>query len=171
MPKRFLQRIMPDPNQLKTNRNLRFLHRWLQDGNIWRLNRRAAAGAFAVGLFIAFVPLPSQMILAAVGAILLRVNLPLSVALVWVSNPLTMPPLFYFCYRVGASILRTPAEHFSFHLSWEWLVTTMAHIGPPFLLGCLVCGLFSGLIGYVMISQLWKFSTIRKYQKRRRLRR
>ncbi|MFM2476796.1 DUF2062 domain-containing protein [Celerinatantimonas sp. MCCC 1A17872] len=168
MPKRLLQRIMPDPEQLKTNKNLRFLGRWLQDGNLWRLNRRSAAGAFAVGLFMAFVPLPSQMIMAAALAVLFRVNLPLSVALVWVSNPLTMPPLFYFCYRVGAYILRTPAEAFHFELTWQWVIETMAHIGPPFLLGCLVCGVFFSFVGYLSISQLWRYSTIRRYQNRRR---
>ncbi|CAG9296624.1 DUF2062 domain-containing protein [Celerinatantimonas diazotrophica] len=168
MPKRLLQRIMPDPEQLKANKNLRFLGRWLQDGNLWRLTRRSAAGAFAVGLFMAFVPLPSQMIMAAALAVLFRVNLPLSVALVWVSNPLTMPPLFYFCYRVGAYILQTPAEAFHFELTWQWVIETMSRIGPPFLLGCLVCGIFFSLVGYLSISQLWRYSTIRRYQNRRR---
>ncbi|MFM2484144.1 DUF2062 domain-containing protein [Celerinatantimonas yamalensis] len=167
MPKRILQRIMPDPEQLKQNKNLRFLSRWLQDGNLWRLTRRSAAGAFAVGLFMAFVPLPSQMLLAAAGAVLFRVNLPLSVALVWVSNPLTMPPLFYFCYRIGAVALQRPTEQFHFQLSWQWLIETMAHIGPPFLLGCFICGVFFSLLGYISVSQLWRYSTIRRYQQRR----
>lgn len=168
MPRRLLQRIMPDPEQLKKNKHLRFLGNWLQEANLWHLNRRSAAGAFAVGLFMAFVPLPSQMVFAAAGAVIFRVNLPLSVALVWVSNPLTMPPLFYFCYRVGALVLQTPAEKFHFHLSWQWLLVTIEHIGPPFLLGCLICGLVSSLVGYIAISQLWKFSTIRRYQNRRK---
>jgi len=55
----------------------------------------------AVGLFCAFVPLPIQMLLAAAAAIIFRVNLPISVGLVWITNPVTIPPMFYFCYKVG----------------------------------------------------------------------
>ena len=43
--------------------------------------------AFFVGLFVAFMPIPGQTIAAAVLAVLLRCNLPLSVGLVFVTNP------------------------------------------------------------------------------------
>ena len=95
MTKKFIQRFLPDPTWIKNHQSLRFLGDWLHDPNIWHLNRRSASMAVFIGLFIAFVPLPSQMLMAAVLAVLLRVNLPLSVLLVWVSNPITMPPLFY----------------------------------------------------------------------------
>ena len=105
MPKKFLQRLMPDHRTIREHRHLRFLGTLLHDPNLWHLNRRSASGAFAVGLFVAWVPVPFQMLLGAIGAILFRVNLPLSAALVWVSNPLTMPPLFYFAYLVGGWLL------------------------------------------------------------------
>ncbi|WP_159217560.1 DUF2062 domain-containing protein, partial [Klebsiella pneumoniae] len=82
----------------------------LYNPNLWCLNRRSAAGAFAVGLFMAFVPLPSQMIMAAGLAIVLGVNLPLSIALVWITNPITMPVIFYFTYKLGAWLMGTPAQ-------------------------------------------------------------
>jgi Uncharacterized protein conserved in bacteria len=93
MPKKFFQRYMPKRETLRDNKALRVFGSLLHDPNLWCLNRRSASGAFAVGLFMAFVPLPSQMIMAAGLAILFGVNLPLAVALVWVSNPITMPVL------------------------------------------------------------------------------
>ncbi|MGB1541119.1 MAG: DUF2062 domain-containing protein, partial [Cycloclasticus sp.] len=70
----------------------------IHNQNVWHLNRRSFAGAISVGLFIAFIPLPAQMLIAAAAAIALHVNLPVAVATVWVSNPITMPPLFYAAY-------------------------------------------------------------------------
>ncbi|MFP3345629.1 DUF2062 domain-containing protein, partial [Halomonas sp. SIMBA_159] len=77
-----------------------------------------ARGAFAVGLFFAWMPIPFQMVASAAVAIPMRVNLPLSVSLVWLTNPLTMPVLFYLSYLVGCVVLRTPIEHFAFEASW-----------------------------------------------------
>ena len=74
------------------------------------------------------------MVLAAGLAILVRVNLPISVALVWVTNPLTMPPMFYFAYYVGVHLLGMPPVDFELSFSWEWLRSVMSTIGTPFLL-------------------------------------
>jgi uncharacterized protein (DUF2062 family) len=49
-----------------------------------------------VGLFCAFIPVPFQMLLAAPSAIIFSANLPVSIALVWITNPITMPPIFFF---------------------------------------------------------------------------
>ncbi|WCE28622.1 DUF2062 domain-containing protein [Vibrio sp. SCSIO 43137] len=166
MPKKFIQRFMPDHDVIKRQKALRIFGNVLYNPNLWCLNRRSASGAFALGLFMAFVPLPSQMIMSAGMAIVLGVNLPLSVALVWVSNPVTMPIMFYFCYKVGALILHTPSQQFHFELSWDFIMNQMSTIGPPFLLGCLVCGIACSLIGYFGIRGLWRYSVVRSWQQR-----
>ncbi len=95
MPRKFIRQFMPNPDVIKRQKALKIFGNVLYNPNLWCLNRRSAAGAFAVGLFMAFVPLPSQMIMSAGVAIMCGVNLPISVALVWISNPITMPFLFY----------------------------------------------------------------------------
>ncbi|NIQ12825.1 MAG: DUF2062 domain-containing protein, partial [Gammaproteobacteria bacterium] len=82
----------------------------------------------SIGLFVAFLPIPFQMLVAAVLAILFRVNLPISVALVWISNPLTMAPMFYFCYWLGSKLLSLPPQDITFELSIEWMQTTFLGI-------------------------------------------
>ncbi len=145
---------MPNHDVIKRQKALKVFGNVLYNPNLWCLNRRSAAGAFAVGLFMAFVPLPSQMIMSAGVAIICGVNLPLSVALVWISNPITMPLLFYFAYKVGAMVMHVPPQPFHFELSWEFILQQMHTIGPPFLLGCLICGILAawrvtlGLEGY-----------------------
>jgi uncharacterized protein (DUF2062 family) len=171
MPKKFLQRLMPDHRTIREHRHLRFLGTLLHDPNLWHLNRRSASGAFAVGLFTAWVPIPFQMLLAAIGAILFRVNLPLSAALVWVTNPLTMPPMFYFAYLVGGWVLGgASVDHIAFELSFKWLTTELVLIWQPFLLGCLIMGLLSAATGYLVIRGLWWLHLV-KYHRSRKLRR
>jgi uncharacterized protein (DUF2062 family) len=168
MPKKFIKRLMPDHRTIREHKHLRFLGTLLHDQNLWHLNRRSASGAFAVGLFMAWVPVPFQMLLGAIGAILFRVNLPLSTVLVWVSNPLTMPPFFYFAYIVGAWLLGEPTSgHVAFELSYEWLATELVLIWQPFLLGCFVLGVFSALCGYLTVRGLWRLHLIKHYNARK----
>ncbi|MFQ3236755.1 MAG: hypothetical protein ACI9C4_002328 [Paraglaciecola sp.] len=138
----------------------------LHDPNLWHLNRRSASGAFGVGLFFAFWPLPFQMWLAAAAAIPLRVNMPLSVATVWITNPFTMPPIFYGAYLVGATVLGHSTQAFKFELSWHWVVQSLETIGPAFLLGCGICSIFFGLAGYFTLNYIWRFSAIKAWQHR-----
>lgn len=170
MPKRLIKRWLPDQDKLKEHKHLRLFGKLLLDANLWHLNRRSAAGAFAVGLFMAWIPLPCQMLLAAGGAILFRVNLPLSVALVWLSNPVTMPPLFYGAYLVGCQLLGHPAQHIDIQFTWAWLVSVFETLAPPLLLGSLVLALLSALMGYAFIRTFWRINTVRQWQKRKEAR-
>ncbi len=167
MPKKLLQRWMPDPGLVQRHKHLHLITPWLGNQQLWQLNRRSAAGAFAVGLFVAWVPLPCQMLLAAAGAIAWGANLPIAVALVWLTNPLTMPPLFYLAYQCGARLLGMPPVEFHPDLSWQWLLSVMTTIGWPFLLGSAVLAVISGLAGYVGIEGLWRLSISRKLKLRR----
>jgi len=138
-----------------------------QDPNLWHLNRHSASGAFGIGLFFAFWPVPFQMWLSAFAAIPLRVNLPLSIATVWLTNPMTMPPIFYGAYKVGAWVLGTDVGEFEFQLSWEWLMGSVNTIGPAFLLGCMICSVVFGSLGYATMNFLWRRSVIKSWQARR----
>jgi len=167
MAKKLIKRIMPDHESIKNSKHLQIFGSLLHHPNLWHLNRRSIAKAFAVGLFFAFVPVPFQMVLAAGFAILVHANLPLSVALVWVTNPLTIPAIFYFCYLVGTWILGVPEQSFNFQASWQWVIESIETIGPAFLLGCGVLGVIFAIIGYFGIHILWRYSVIKHWNKRK----
>ncbi|MFK5894896.1 MAG: DUF2062 domain-containing protein [Pseudomonadota bacterium] len=155
MPKKLIKKYMPDPELIRTHKHLKIFGSLLHNPFLWHFNRKSVSGAFAVGLFCAFVPIPFQMVLAAAIAIMVRVNLPLSVALVWISNPITMPPLFYAAYKFGAWILGEAPHDIEFALSWQWLTTELSLIWKPFLLGCFSAGVSCALISYSTIRILW----------------
>lgn len=167
MPRAFIKRLLPRDEQIRQHRHLRFLGTLLHDGRLWHLNRRSVAGAASVGLFMAWIPVPFQMLLAAMAAIVLRLNLPVSVVLVWITNPLTMPPMFYFAYLVGAFVLGQDRGHFQFELSVDWLMNGLSHVWQPFLLGCLILAVTSAVIGHVLVRLLWRWHVTRSWLERR----
>ena len=167
MPKKMIKRWLPDHHTIKTNKHLQIFGDVLHDANLWHLNRRSVSKAFAVGLFFAFVPVPFQMMLAAGMAILVHANLPLSVALVWLSNPITIPPIFYGCYKLGTVLMNVPPQDFAFELSVEWLTTSLSAVAGPFLLGCAVCAVFFSVVGYFTINGIWRYSVASSWKKRK----
>ncbi|MDQ6988289.1 MAG: DUF2062 domain-containing protein [Mariprofundaceae bacterium] len=167
MPRKFLKKYLPNPKRIKNNKYLRIFGSALHDPSLWHFSRKSIAAAFAVGLFCAWVPVPSQMVLAAGVAILFHANLPVSVALVWVSNPITIPPMFYLAYKVGALILGVGEVPFDMELSMDWLLNGMALIWQPLLVGCLAFSIVSALLGYVGIHLLWRYMVYRRWRARK----
>lgn len=157
MPRKFLRRYLPPATQVRNHWLLRRLGDRLYHPRLWHLNRRSVAGATGVGLFVAFLPVPFQMVLAALGALWLRVNLPLSVALIFVTNPLTIGPAFYVCYKVGAWMLgdTTLQTSKNFKPNIEWLFDQLAIIWQPLVAGSLLIGVISSVLGYFLVQLLW----------------
>lgn len=170
MPRRIIRRYLPTPDRLREAKGLGIFGELLFAPNLWHLNRKSFSGAFALGMFAAFIPVPFQMLISAAGSIIFRVNLPLSVALVWITNPLTMPPIFYFCYLVGTWILGTPMETVDFQLSAEWLATELSHIWQPFLLGCFVMGVIGSVGGYLFARGFWRYIVVKSWFNRKKRR-
>lgn len=166
MPKALIKRYFPDPHKIRSHKHIKLFGTLLLDQNIWHLNRKSVSGALAVGLFIAFVPLPTQMIIAAAAAIIFRVNLPISVATVWVTNPFTMPFLFYFAYVVGTWLFGVPQQTEQSGFSLSHMLDSLGHSWKPFLLGCFILGLISAIIGFVSARLYWRWWVLHKWYKR-----
>jgi uncharacterized protein (DUF2062 family) len=167
MPKHLIKRYAPDHHTIRNHQHLRLFGRLLHDPNLWHMNRRSVSGAFAVGLFWAFIPMPFQMVAAAATAIPARVNLPISVALVWITNPITMPPMFYATYLVGSWLLGTPPMSQEFEPSMQWLKESMTVIWEPLYLGSLICATCAAIIGYLGMRGLWRLHVIRHIKQRK----
>jgi len=168
MPRKLLKRIMPDHKTMCEHPHLQRFGQRLADPKLWHLNRRSVAGALALGLFIGFMPILGQMFVAAALAILFRVNLPISAMAVWISNPLTVAPMYFFTYKVGTWILQLPLEKQEFTLAWEWFTSDFLNIWQPFLLGSIVCGLVAAIIGLLFVRLIWRLMVIRSWLIRKR---
>ena len=168
MPRKLLKRIMPDHKTMCEHPHLKKFGLRLSEPRLWHLNRRSFAGGLALGLFIGFMPILGQMLIAAALAILLRVNLPTSVMAVWISNPLTIAPMYFFAYKLGAWILQVPLEPHSFSMSWQWFTDEFLTIWQPFLLGSVVCGAIAAILGILFSRAVWRLVVIRSWLQRKR---
>ncbi len=163
--KDWLKRISPSKSEISNHKHMRVFGDWLHDPNLWHLNRRSVAGAFAVGLFFMYMPPFFQMVQAGFAAIFLRVNLPISAALVWITNPITIPPMYYFAYVLGCWVLAKPPAPFDldFWLNWHnWL-----EILAPLSLGSLICAAVCSVTGYLVIEGLWRWNLGRQIRRRK----
>lgn len=167
MAKRFLQRWLPKPHEIRNNQSLGILGEWLHDPNIWHLNRRSVSAAFFIGIFVAFMPTLGQMVIAAAAAIIFRSNLPVSVVLVWISNPITMAPIYYGCYRLGALIVGDPEVQINWAHGPAVFLDQLHHIIVPLLVGCTITGLFFATLGFFFVRLFWRLQVIRAWNKRR----
>ena len=169
MPKKFIKKFLPEAHAVKNDKKLRFLGSWLHDPNIWHLNRRSVSGGVAVGLFMAFVPFPfGQTLAAALVAIFLRVNLPISALLVWITNPITMPPIYLGAIKLGNWILDLHPEKIQFELSWTWVSLNFVTVWKPFLVGSLALSAVISLLGFISTRLLWRWYISKKYLQRKR---
>jgi hypothetical protein len=126
---------------------------------------RIALGV-AVGMFVAWTPtMPFQMILTVAISALVRANKFVGVPFVWVTNPITLIPIYGPNYIVGSWLLGRDSAIKSFIsqmqgcMSFEgglmetaknWLETTMAFFAPLWL-GSLLLGLIVAAVSYCLI--------------------
>jgi uncharacterized protein (DUF2062 family) len=166
MPRRVLKKLLPSPARLQGHWLLRHFGERLLDPRLWALHRRGITGAFGVGLAICFIPLPVHLLVAIVIAIVWRLNVPAIYGTTLLVNPLTMVPIYYLAYRVGAALLRVAPQSFSFRLSWTWLESGLGPLWQPFLLGCVACALVLGVLGWASLELLWRWRVTSRYRTR-----
>ena len=168
MPKNIFRKYFPTPEVIQKNKYLQNFRHWLDDPNLWHMNRHSVSWGFGIGLFVAFIPVPLQMVLSSLLAIVFRANIPIAFSLVWITNPITIPPLFYFAYQVGAYLLDTPVSNIEIEFSLRWLFEQLGARWRPFILGCFVTGFIAGTAAYFCTQWFWRFHIIQRLSKRRK---
>ncbi|MDO6461677.1 DUF2062 domain-containing protein [Granulosicoccaceae sp. 1_MG-2023] len=171
MPRKLLKKYASTLDGLRHSPYLAFLGARIHDPGLWHLNRRSVSGAVAVGLFMCWVPFPFQMVIAAFLAMLFKVNLPISAALVWTTNPVTIPPMFYAAYRLGASVIGEHPISPELRFGPRWIMEKLSEIWLPLTLGSLMFAVVSSLLGFLAVRLFWRIILIRQWQARRHGRR
>ncbi len=130
--------------------------------HVWKSDRRSIAGGLAIGLFIAFMPIPFQMLVAAAFTIFLKVNLPISVAACWITNPLTMGPIFGAAYALGKYLLTQHLDAITVVNGFSPLVNIakVLHHALYLTTGSLIFSVLAAVGGYLAVLILWSVAGI-----------
>ena len=133
-----------------------FLQKYKIPREYFAANRKMISRGVLIGLFIAFIPMPMQM--AAVVAVtpFVRFNVPIAIAMCWLSNPITMPPMYYMEYLTGSYILGIEPE--PVQLTLEWFQNNLSKIFVPLYVGTAFYSVFGSIAGYFLVNWLWKLS-------------
>ncbi len=184
MARKIFKRFTTEGQKLLSSGKLSALGNYIHDPNLWHLNRNSVSRAFFAGLFagFAFLMFPGQMFVAAVIAIVIRANLPISVGLVWLTNPITSPPIIYFALKIGAIFMPV---HVDFDLgtllSLDWtelsfrdeatnFLLLLKEAWKPLLLGTFIIGTVLGILGHVVVQIFWRWHVVRAWNARQILR-
>jgi uncharacterized protein (DUF2062 family) len=176
----WIRRRMPTEEGLRQTRGLRWLAPLLGRPGLWHLNRRRVALGAAIGVFCGLLIPLAQIAGAAVLALLLRANLPVAALATFITNPVTIGPIFVLAYRTGAAVLgeqAEPAAAQALERSTQeaepvseggrprWIEQARA-IGKPLFLGLVIFAVGGGVLTWLAVYLVW---TLGVRLKRRRL--
>ena len=167
MPRRFFKKFTFKRHEIAERWFMSPFRHMLHDHRLWGIRRKTVVPAFSLGLAVAFVPIPGHPILAALLALLLRVNIPVALVTTFITNPLTMGPIFFSAYLLGSAILGIEPQPFDIEFTWEWVETVFTSIWLPLTLGCVILGSTAALIGYITLDGIWRY-TLHDYKSRKR---
>ncbi len=169
--RRWLKRNTPDRGTLEKHWFLRWFAAVFSQAQCWTFHRASVTRAFALGLFIAFIPpappLPVHLLLCSIFGVMLRLNLPVLFATVFVSNPVTWLPQVLGSVWVGAKLMGLDFMPFVQQIAHQHMGDALHQLWSPLLLGSLVLGCVAASLGYVLAQALWRARVIYHLRRRR----
>ena len=165
MRKQVKRQILKSRN-IREHRILGYFGEVFDRRQLWHVTRYTIARAFAVGIFSAYLPIPFEILVAALLAFVFRANLPISVMLVWISNPFTWALLWGPPYILGALLLGD-ANAPEPVMTSTWIQDNYAAL----FLGCIIVGLAMAAAAYFTVLLLWRMDVVKQWEKRRAKRR
>ena len=144
--------------------NLGWLNKHLHAPYLWKWNKRTISKAFAIGLFCAFMPIPLHTLLAAVLAVIFSSNILLSMALVWVNNPITMVPIYYSTYKLGSYIIGMDLDP-NFVFTLEYILENLTTTTIALWVGGLIVSPIAAILGYITILLIYKYRAFKRIKR------
>lgn len=136
-----------------------FLKKYKVPEHYLATNRRMVSRAVFLGLFIAFIPMPMQMLAVLVFMPFFRFNVPIALAMCWISNPFTMPAMYYIEYLTGTYLLGI--EIADVEMTIEWFSKNFDDIFIPLYVGTFFFSTVFSSLAFWAVNHFWHGSVHR----------
>lgn len=143
----------------KNKKLLDFIKKYKIPREYFSTNRKMVARAVSIGLFIAFIPMPFQMVAVMAFVPFIRFNVIIGLAMCWLSNPFTMPPMYYMEYVTGSFFLGTELQ--PVEMTLDWFSENLDNIFIPLYTGTLFYSIVGSISGYLTVNHFWHGSVHR----------
>ena len=120
----------------------------------FNVNRKMVTRGVFIGLFWGFIPMPVQMLAVIAMTPFFRFNVPIAIVMVWLSNPLTMAPMYYMEYLTGNFLLGREGIS-DIELTLTWFSNHMSDIFVPLYVGTAFYSIVVSGIIYLLLNWLW----------------
>lgn len=131
-----------------------FLDKYNLPRAYFNVNRKMITRGILIGLFWAFIPMPMQMLAVVSCTPFIRFNVPIAIAMVWLSNPFSMPPMYYMEYLTGNFILGREGLP-DIELTLEWFSENLDDIFLPLYVGAAFYSIVVSYLIYLLLNWLW----------------
>ena len=139
----------------------RFIKKYNIPREFLSVNRKSISMGLYIGIFIAFIPMPFQMLAVLALTPFFRFNIPIAIAMVWLSNPLTMPLIYFIEYTTGSFILATDSLP-DIKLTLDWFENNIDDILLPLYIGAIFYSVTISTIVYYFINFSWINEVVRE---------
>jgi len=121
------------------------------------INRKSISLGILIGLFWGFIPMPMQMLAVLAMTPFFKFNVPIAISMVWLSNPLTMPFMYYMEYQTGNFLLGKEGLD-GVELTLNWFSQNWDDIILPLYIGTIPYSILVSSLCYLIINRLWIIS-------------
>lgn len=159
---RWIAPHVPRRENIHRYRLLRPFAARLSRSDLWRLNHRSVPRAVAVGLAVGIVIPVLHMVIAALVAVPTRANIAIAAGMTLVVNPLTIPPMYFAAYHIGAWELHRGSVVGAGSTSqvggeMARMLFWIHEASGPLALGILTLAAAMSLLGYLLSALGWRW--------------
>jgi len=150
---------------------LRPLRHRLRNKGLWSFDHHSVAMGAAIGVFFAILFPVAHVLFAIVASIALRANVVVAALTTFISNPITLPIIYYSAYRIGALVIR-PDVHdaagevlesaqeaaqagFTLREVIPALLDWMSSVGAPTAVGIVTLAGVGAVAVYAFVFAIW----------------
>ncbi|MEB3767466.1 DUF2062 domain-containing protein [Acinetobacter sp. MD2] len=180
MVKQLLQSWLPSHERVSSMKMMKMFGTRTANPLLWYVNRRSICKAIFIGTFFGLLPIPFHSIFIVLAVLCLEINLPVSLALAWLSNPFTIVPILYIGFWFGSKIFHVHMINQAMlkgvmHQIGRW-IQNFGHghidgsLAKILMTGLVVEALLFSILFYIATQLFWRWSVIRNWKKRQRLR-